>query len=84
MHDRNGYESRHIAIDPSHWYAERWGHTHTHIHTPGSEAAGSLGVHTTVALWNAHHAWEIRTKTPQCMENTVHTILRLSYCKLTS
>lgn len=76
MHDQDGYELMHIARDPSHWYAERWGHT------LGFKAAGSLSVHTTVAVWNAHHALEIRAKTPQsvksiCKLKTVH-IARLS------
>lgn len=37
-------------------------------HTLGFKAAGSLSVHTTVAVWNAHHAWQIRAKALQCME----------------
>lgn len=46
----------HISIDPTHCYAERWGHT------LGFKATGSLSVHTTAAVWNAHHAWELRAK----------------------
>lgn len=62
MNNWDGYELMHIAIYPSHWYAEWRGHT------LGFKAAGSLSVHTTVAVWNAYHAWKIRAKTQQCMK----------------
>lgn len=44
------------CVDPSHLYAEWCGHT------LGFTAAGSLSVHTTVAVWNAHHIWELRVQ----------------------
>lgn len=43
-------------LPPTHCYVEGWGHT------LGFKATGSLSVHTTVAVWNAHHAWELRAK----------------------
>lgn len=62
IYDQDGYELMHIAIEASHCYSEWCGHT------LGFKAAGSLSIHTTVAVRNAHHAWEIRAKALQCMK----------------
>lgn len=70
VHDRSWYEFMHIAIDLNQRHPEWWGHT--------LGFKRSLSIHTTVAVWNAHHAWAIRAKTLQCIQS----MLKLKLCSL--